>query len=154
MEPLYSPGVGYQPCGFPSEEDVWLITWKACCSGTFLGFGREDWICLNPWSPSAPEPSEYWQSCRGDWHVSFDFTCFIDFCTDRIDQVVLPAMELCPQVSYLMWPTLQKSECSKSVRTSLLWSVWSEDYKHLIFTFSIDASLNSGNRWGNWAGLW
>lgn len=25
MEPLYSPGVGYQPCGFPSEEDVGLI---------------------------------------------------------------------------------------------------------------------------------
>lgn len=82
------------PHGFPSEEDVGLIFWKAWCSGTFLGFNREDWTCLNAWSPSGPESSECCQSCRGDCYVCFDVSCFTDFCADMIDQMVLPAMEL------------------------------------------------------------
>lgn len=102
------------PCGFPSEGDVGLTTWKAWCSGTCLGFRT----CLNAWSPSVPEPSDFWK--RG-LVIFFWFLLFCWFLMGWIKRFFLPWG--CVLSCHLMWPTLQKSECSKNVRTSLIWSV-------------------------------
>lgn len=66
----------------------------------------------------------------------------------------LPAMALCAQVSHLLWPTLQRRGCSKSVRASLLWGLWSEHCQHLASTENVKFNSNSGSCQSNWAGLW
>lgn len=109
----WSSGVGYQ---HHPGEDVGLITW---CSETFLGFSREDWACLNAWSPSVP--SECCQCCRVQLSLFwlFLFYWFLLWYDGSSGSSWYGAV----QVSYWMWPTLEKTECSKSARTNLLGSL-------------------------------
>lgn len=155
MEPLYSPGVGYQhhPVVFHLRKMLGSLLEKLNAMEPSWGLVGRTGLVLMPGVPLFQTSQSTGSPAvgTGKFLLTFPFYWFLYW---LIDQLALPAMELCAQLSYLVWPTLQKRECSKSIRTGLLWSVWSEHYKHLIFTFSIDASSNSGSCQSNWAGLW